>query len=46
LTTGDHMIIFEIWCRSSETLNTLLKKIEKFEGVSRICPAIFLRRVE
>jgi Lrp/AsnC family transcriptional regulator for asnA, asnC and gidA len=46
LTTGDHMIMFEIWCKSSEELNEFLNGIAKIEGVSRICPAIFLKQVE
>ena len=46
LTTGDHMIIFEVWCKESEDLSKLIKTVEKMEGVTKICPAIFLRRVE
>lgn len=46
LTTGDHMIMFEIWCKTPEQLNLFLKDIEKMEGVRRTCPAIFLKQVE
>jgi Lrp/AsnC family transcriptional regulator for asnA, asnC and gidA len=46
LTTGDHMIMFEIWCKTPDELNLFLSDIEKMEGVRRICPAIFLKQVE
>jgi len=46
LTSGDHMIMFEIWTKKPEDLNAVLKKIEKLDGVTRVCPAIFLRRME
>lgn len=46
LTTGDHMMMFEVWCKTPEELNAFLKKLGKREGVKRICPAIFLKRTE
>ena len=46
LTTGDHMIMFEIWCKNPDELNIFLEEISRMEGVSRICPAIFLKQVE
>jgi Lrp/AsnC family transcriptional regulator for asnA, asnC and gidA len=46
LTTGDHMIMFEIWCKNPEELNMFLDEVSNIEGVSRICPAIFLKQVE
>lgn len=46
LTTGDHMIIFEVWCKTPSELNSLIKNVEKLKGVTKVCPAIFLKRVE
>jgi Lrp/AsnC family transcriptional regulator for asnA, asnC and gidA len=46
LTTGDHMIMFEAWCRNPKELETLLRDIERMEGVTRVCPAIFIKRAE
>ncbi|MGV8176237.1 MAG: Lrp/AsnC family transcriptional regulator [Candidatus Bilamarchaeaceae archaeon] len=46
LTTGDHNIIFEIWCRKESELNSVLKKLKKTEGVKKTCPALFIKRVE
>jgi Lrp/AsnC family transcriptional regulator for asnA, asnC and gidA len=46
LTSGDHMMMFEVWCKTPKELNKFLKNIEKIEGVTRVCPAVFLKRVE
>ncbi len=46
LTTGDHMIMFEVWCKTTQELDAFLKKLEKKEGVTRVCPAIVLKRTE
>jgi len=46
LTTGDHMIMFEVWCKTTHELEAFLKKLEKKEGVMRVCPAIVLKRTE
>jgi len=45
LTSGDHMMMFEVWCRTQEELAALLDMVGNIEGVSRICPAIFLKRM-
>ncbi len=42
LTTGDHMIMLEIISESVDELSEIHKKIEKMDGVKRICPAIIL----
>lgn len=44
LTSGDHMLVFEAWCKTPDELYSLIKKLGKMEGVTRICPAIFLKR--
>ncbi len=42
LTTGDHMIMLEIVAEGVDELSDIHGKIEKLEGVRRICPAIVL----
>jgi Lrp/AsnC family transcriptional regulator for asnA, asnC and gidA len=46
LTSGDHMIMFEAWCKTPSKLYSLIKKVGKLEGVTRVCPAILLKRTE
>jgi Lrp/AsnC family transcriptional regulator for asnA, asnC and gidA len=46
LTSGDHMIMFEAWCKTSDELYALIKRLGKVDGVTRICPAILIRRTE
>lgn len=45
VSTGDHMIMAEVWSRSAKDLSDfVLKKIGELEGVSRVCPAIILEK--
>jgi Lrp/AsnC family transcriptional regulator for asnA, asnC and gidA len=45
-STGDHMIMAEIWARDArELLDIVSGQIERMEGVRRVCPAIILERV-
>jgi Lrp/AsnC family transcriptional regulator for asnA, asnC and gidA len=46
LTSGDHMMMFEAWCKTPDKLYSLIKKVGKLEGVTRVCPAILLKRTE
>ena len=47
LSTGDHMIMAEIWARDGEHLSKILAdKIGKIEGVKRLCPAIILEKIK
>ncbi|HDN96005.1 MAG TPA: Lrp/AsnC family transcriptional regulator [Thermoplasmatales archaeon] len=47
LSTGDHMIMAEIWAKDGKELsNILANKIAKIEGVKRICPAIILEKLK
>ena len=47
LTTGDHMIMAEVWARDGEHLSKILAdKIGKIEGVKRLCPAIILENIK
>ncbi|MEM3421783.1 MAG: Lrp/AsnC family transcriptional regulator [Candidatus Hadarchaeum sp.] len=46
-STGDHMIMVEVWAHDNRELTDIvLQKIGKLEGVTRICPAIILERIK
>ncbi len=40
LTSGDHMIMVEIWARDCEEMQAILKEIKGLNGVQRVCPAV------
>ncbi|MCD6276603.1 MAG: Lrp/AsnC family transcriptional regulator, partial [Thermoplasmata archaeon] len=45
-STGDHMIMSEIWARNGEhLLQILTNKIGKIKGIKDLCPAIIMERV-
>lgn len=47
LSTGDHMVMVEIWARDGRELSEILSnKIGKIEGVRRLCPAILLEKIK
>jgi Lrp/AsnC family transcriptional regulator for asnA, asnC and gidA len=47
LTSGDHMIMAEVWARDGEDLSGIISdKIGKIEGVTKVCPAIILERLK
>lgn len=46
-STGDHMIMTEIWARDGRELSEILfNKLGKIEGVKKICPAIILEELK
>jgi len=46
-STGDHMIMTEIWTRDGRELTRLIsEKIGKIDGVKKICPAIILEKLK
>ncbi len=46
-STGDHMIMVELWARDNRELTyIILQKIGKLEGVARVCPAIILEKIK
>lgn len=46
-STGDHMIMVEIWARDNRELtNIVLRKIGRLEGVTKVCPAIVLEKIK
>lgn len=46
LSTGDHMIMFEVWCKRHNELRAVLDGVEKLNGVTKMCPALFIRQIE
>ncbi len=46
-TSGDHMIMLEIWAKNGKELNELIsEKIGKMSGVKQICPALILEKLK
>jgi len=46
-STGDHMIMTEIWAKDGMELAKLISnRIGKIEGVKKICPAIILEKLK
>jgi Lrp/AsnC family transcriptional regulator for asnA, asnC and gidA len=46
-STGDHMIMAEIWASDGKELSkTLSEKIGAIEGVKKFCPSIILEKIK
>jgi len=46
-STGDHMIMIEIWTRDGKELSRIIsEKIGIIEGVKKICPSIILEKLK
>jgi Lrp/AsnC family transcriptional regulator for asnA, asnC and gidA len=46
-STGDHMIMTEIWAKDGKELTRFIsEKIGVIEGVKKICPAIILEKIK
>ncbi len=46
-TSGDHMIMLEIWAKNGKELNKLIsEKIGKMSGIKQICPALILEKLK
>ncbi len=46
-STGDHMIMAEIWTRDGNALARLIsQRIGRIKGVKKICPAIILEKIK
>jgi Lrp/AsnC family transcriptional regulator for asnA, asnC and gidA len=46
-STGDHMIMFEIWTRDGKELTRIIsEKIGRIKGINRICPSIILEKLK
>ncbi|RLE60036.1 MAG: transcriptional regulator [Thermoprotei archaeon] len=46
LTTGDHMIMVEIWAKNNTDLMKIIKEIGSLPGVKKVCPAIILDQIK
>jgi len=46
ISTGDHMIMAEIWAKDGNDLSRILSKIGKIKGVKKLCPAIILEEIK
>ncbi|NJE85315.1 Lrp/AsnC family transcriptional regulator [Thermococcus sp. CX2] len=47
LTSGDHMIMAEVWAKDGEDLSEIISnKIGRLEGVTKVCPAIILEKLK
>lgn len=47
ISTGDHMIMIEIWARDGKELSKVIsEKIGTVEGVTKICPSIILEKLK
>lgn len=44
-SSGDHMMIVKAWCENRKELARFIRKIERMRGVTRVCPAILLKRL-
>jgi len=45
-SSGDHMVLIEVWFRNSEEMSQFVKKLNDMEGVTRVCPAILIERLK
>jgi len=45
-SSGDHMVLMECWFKNSDELSAFVKKLERMEGVVRVCPAIILEKLK
>ncbi len=46
LSTGDHMLIMQIWSKSNQDLTNVLKEIASINGVKNVRPAIILETIK
>lgn len=45
-SSGDHMIMFDVWVKNMSQLNEILEKINKIEGVTESCPSIIHEEIK
>lgn len=46
LSSGDHMLLFGVWCRNQDELRSVISKVKAMGGVTKVCPAVLLKNVE
>ncbi|MEM2954981.1 MAG: Lrp/AsnC family transcriptional regulator [Candidatus Nanoarchaeia archaeon] len=45
-SSGDHMIMVECWCKDSKDLAFFVKRLEKIDGITKICPSIITEKIK
>ena len=45
-TSGDHMIIARIWFKDYDDFKNYIQKLEKTEGVIKVCPATIIEKIK
>ncbi len=46
LSSGDHMLMFGVWCHDQNELRSVISRVKKMDGVTKVCPAVLLKNVE
>ncbi len=46
VSSGDHMIMAEIWAKDPDHFSSIIERISRMNGVKRICPAVILERIK
>jgi len=46
LSTGDHMLILQVWSKNNQDLTNILKEISNISGVKNVRPAIILETIK
>ena len=45
-SSGDHMIMFDVWVKNMNELNEILKEINAINGVTKSCPSIIHENIK
>ena len=45
-STGDHMLMAEVWAKDGRDLSQTLSRMGAITGVKRLCPAILLEKIK
>jgi Lrp/AsnC family transcriptional regulator for asnA, asnC and gidA len=45
-STGDHMLMTEVWAKDGRELAQILSKMGAIVGVKKLCPAILLEKIK
>jgi len=45
-SSGDHMIMMEVWFKNTEELSNFVDSLNSMEGVKRVCPAIIMEKIK
>ena len=45
-SSGDHMIMMEIWFKNTEELSKFVDFLNSMDGVKKVCPAIIMEKIK